>query len=181
MEEGRGDLSRLARGGKRIRKLVGKAPRDALVAWRKATGVKNGSNPDDGGGTTDGATDTPGISIQEWISRYLEAVKATKGDETHSSYESCLKCAKRYITKHLVYWLDRNDLLTFLDAARYCTLGSKTGWIGLCDRDDSPLAFPLRHLPKWKSECARLIAIDQTLYHLAPKESAVQFPRHFIA
>jgi hypothetical protein len=63
-------------GGKRIRKQVGKAPREALDAWRKATGVANGSIPDDGGETMDGATDTPGISVEVGIKRYLEAVEA---------------------------------------------------------------------------------------------------------
>ncbi len=73
-------------GGKRTRKKVGKAPREALDAWRKATGVANGSIPDDEDETTEGSTDTPGISIEAGIKQYLEAVKATKGLGTHGSY-----------------------------------------------------------------------------------------------
>ena len=90
-------------GGKRIRKKVGTAPREALDAWRKSTGVANGSIPADASEKADGTTDATGISIQEGVSRYLGAVKATKGDGTHSSYESCLRWAERHITKHLVY------------------------------------------------------------------------------
>ncbi len=105
-------------GGKQIRKQVGKAPREALDAWRKSTGVANGSIPADASEKTDGTTDATGVSIQGRVSRYLEAVKATKGDGTHSSYESCLRWAERHITKHLVYRLDRNDLLSLLAAGR---------------------------------------------------------------
>jgi|WetSurMetagenome_2_1015567.scaffolds.fasta_scaffold51393_2 hypothetical protein len=48
--------------GKRKRKQVGKAPREALDAWRKATGVANGSIPDDSSKTTDGITDRAGTA-----------------------------------------------------------------------------------------------------------------------
>jgi integrase len=109
-------------GGKRKRKLVGKAPREALDAWRKATGVANGSIPDDRTGTTDGTANKTGISIQEGIKQYLEAVEATKGAGTHSSYETCLRWAEQHITKHFVYRLDRNDLLRLFAAGR------KEGW-----------------------------------------------------
>ena len=112
--------------GKRIRKQVGNAPREALDAWRKATGVANGSIPGDANENTDGTTDATGISIQEGISQYLEAVKATKGDGTHSSYESCLRWAEHHITKHLVYRLDRNDLLVLFAAGRKEGLNQKT-------------------------------------------------------
>ena len=105
-------------GGKRTRKKVGKAPREALDAWRNATGVANGSIPDDEGETTDGTTDTPGISIENGIERYLEAVKATKGGGTYSSYKTCLRWAQRHITKHLVNRLNRNDLLDLFAAGR---------------------------------------------------------------
>src|ERR1039458_3540123 len=113
-------------GGKRIRKRVGKQPREALDAWRKATGVANGSIPADASEKADGTTDATGISIQEGVSQYLEAVKATKGDGTHSSYESCLRWAERHITKHLVYRLDRNDLLILFAAGRGEGLNQKT-------------------------------------------------------
>ena len=45
-------------GGKRTRKKVGKTPREALDAWRKASGVANSSIRDDEDETTDGSTDT---------------------------------------------------------------------------------------------------------------------------
>jgi len=89
-------------GGKRIRKQVGKAPREALDAWRKATGVANGSIPEDGGKTADGATDAPCLSIEDGIQQYLEAVEATKGLGTYGSYKTCLTWAARHITKRQV-------------------------------------------------------------------------------
>lgn len=116
--------------GKRTRVKCGKAPREALAAWREATGVANGSIPDDESETTDGATgganDDTSISIQEGITKYLEAVAATKGVGTHSSYESCLKWAERHITKHLVNRLNRNDLLGLFAAGRKEGLNQKT-------------------------------------------------------
>jgi hypothetical protein len=45
-------------GGKRIREQVGKQPREALDARRKATGLANGSVPADVSEPTDGTTDT---------------------------------------------------------------------------------------------------------------------------
>jgi hypothetical protein len=65
-------------GGKRTRRQVGKSPREALDAWRKATGVATGSIPADVS-ETDGAMDTPGISIEAGIKQCLDAVEATKG------------------------------------------------------------------------------------------------------
>jgi hypothetical protein len=53
-------------------------------------------------------------------------VKATKGGGTHSSYETCLRWAEHHITKHLVYRLDRNDLLTLFGAGREAELNQKT-------------------------------------------------------
>jgi integrase/recombinase XerD len=113
-------------GGKRIRKNVGKAPREALDAWQKATGVANGSIPADETEAADGTTDKTGISIQEGIKQYLEAVAATKGVGTHSSYKTCLRWAVRHITKHLVYRLDRNDLIGLFSAGRREGLSQKT-------------------------------------------------------
>ena len=112
-------------GGKRKRKLVGKAPREALAGWRNAAGAANGSIPADSSETTDETTDTTGISIEAGIKQYLEAVEATKGAGTHSSYETCLRWAEQHITKHLVYRLDRNDLLLFA-AGRKEGLNQKT-------------------------------------------------------
>ena len=66
-------------GGKRTRKKVGKFPREALDAWREATGASNGSIPDDEGEATDGSTHTPVTSIEAGIKLYLAAVKGTKG------------------------------------------------------------------------------------------------------
>lgn len=80
MERRRRVLSRLTRGLQTDTQKVGKAPREALDARRKATGVANGSIPADMSETTDGATHTPGISLEDGIEQYLEAVKATKGD-----------------------------------------------------------------------------------------------------
>src|SRR5579863_6519712 len=53
-------------GGKRIRKQVGKPPREALDAWRKSTGVTNGSIPDDEAETTAGATGYGGHLNRGW-------------------------------------------------------------------------------------------------------------------
>jgi hypothetical protein len=90
------------REGKRKRKLAGKKPREALDAWRTATGVANGSIPDEpdetahdltpdkADQTTDGTSDIPEITIEEGVKQYLEVVKATKGSGTYSSYETCL-------------------------------------------------------------------------------------------
>jgi hypothetical protein len=74
-------------GGKRNRKEVGKAPREALAGWRNAAEAANGSIPDDGSETADGATDTPDISIEAGIKQHLEAVEATKGLGTRGSYK----------------------------------------------------------------------------------------------
>jgi hypothetical protein len=79
MEGGRGVLSRLARVRQANTQTNWQDQRAALDAWRKATEVANGSISDDGDVTTDGATDTPGISIKAGIKQYLEAVEATKG------------------------------------------------------------------------------------------------------
>jgi len=113
-------------GGKRKRKQVGKAPREALDAWRKATGVANGSIPDDGGETSDAGTDSPRISIEAGIKQYLDAVEATKGLGTHSSYQTCLTWAERHLTKRLVNRLYRNDLLGLFAAGRKEELNQKT-------------------------------------------------------
>ena len=97
-----------------------------MDAWRKATGVANGSIPADEDEAADGTTDKTGISIQEGIRQYLEAVAATKGAGTHSSYETCLRWAVQHMTKHLVYRLDRNDLLALFAAGRKEGLNQKT-------------------------------------------------------
>ena len=112
--------------GKRRRKQIGKTPREALDAWRKATGRANGSIPDDEGDTTDGSSDTPGISIEDGIEQYFEAVKATKGIGTYGSYKASLTWAKRHITKRLVNRLNRNDLLSLFAAGRDEGLDQKT-------------------------------------------------------
>lgn len=112
--------------GDRKRKQVGKTPREALDEWRKATGVANGSIPDDEDGTTDASTEMPGITIEEGVKQYLEAVKATKGPGTYSSYETCLSWARVHIKKHLVYRLDRKDLLGLFAAGRDGGLNQKT-------------------------------------------------------
>ena len=126
------------REGKRKRKLAGIAPREALDAWRKATGVANGSIPDEADETTngsipdavkgaaDGTTEIPGLTIEEGIKQYLHAVKATKGLATHSTYTTCLDWAKRHITKHLIYRLDRMDLIRMFAAGREEGLNQKT-------------------------------------------------------
>jgi len=126
------------REGKRKRKLAGKKPREALDAWRTATGVANGSipgepdetahdlTPDRADQTTDGTSDIPGITIEEGVKQYLEAVKATKGSGTYSSYETCLAWARVHIKKHLVYRLDRKDLLGLFAAGRGEELNQKT-------------------------------------------------------
>ena len=88
--------------------------------------MANGSIPDDAAETTDEAKDTPGISIEVGINQYLEAVEATKGLGTHSSYKTCLTWAKRHITKHLVNRLNRNDLLGLFAAGRKEGLNQKT-------------------------------------------------------
>ena len=113
-------------GGKRTRKKAGKAPREALEAWRNATGVANGSIPDDQDQTTEGSTDTPGISVEDGIKLYLKAVEATKGIATHGSYKVCLTWAERHITKRLVNRLNRNDLLALFAAGRTEKLNQKT-------------------------------------------------------
>src|SRR5450631_2499039 len=78
MEGGGSSFLDWREGGKRKRKRrciqVGKAPRGALDAWRKATGVANGSIPDNGNVTKDEAADTAGISIDVGIEQYVEAV-----------------------------------------------------------------------------------------------------------
>ena len=112
--------------GKRIRQKVGTAPREALDAWRKAAGVANGSIPADEIEASDEATNKAGISIQDGVQQYLEAVAATKGPGTHSSYEACLKWAQPHIKKHLVYRLDRSDLLSLFAAGRKEELNQKT-------------------------------------------------------
>ncbi len=112
--------------GKRTRKKVGTAPREALDAWRKAAGVANGSIPADETEASGEDANKAGISIQDGIQQYLEAVAATKGTGTHSSYETCLRWAQQYITKHLVYRLDRRDLLGLFAAGRKEELNQKT-------------------------------------------------------
>jgi integrase/recombinase XerD len=130
--EGGGSFFLDWREGKRKRKLAGRAPREALDAWRNATGVANGSisddanESDDANNSTNEATNMPGITIEKGIKQYLTAVKATKGPGTHSSYETCLDWAKRHITRHLVYRLDRNDLLALFAAGRKEGLNQKT-------------------------------------------------------
>ena len=99
-------------GGKRKRKQAGEAPREALDAWRKATGVANGSIPEDGAETTAGTMVTPGISIEVGFKQYLDAVEATKELRTHASYKTCLTWTERHITKHLVNRLDRMTYTT---------------------------------------------------------------------
>jgi hypothetical protein len=88
--------------------------------------VANGSIPDDSSKTTDGTTDMTGITIQEGIQQYLEAVEATKSAGTHSSYATCLRWAEQHITKHLVYRLGRNDLLGLFAVDRKGGLNQKT-------------------------------------------------------
>lgn len=112
--------------GKRRRKQIGTKPREALDAWRNATGKANGSIPEDEDETTDGSTDATGISLDAGIKLYLEAVKATKGNGTHRSYKTCLTWAKSHITKHLVNRLNRSDLLGLFAAGRKEELDQKT-------------------------------------------------------
>ena len=126
------------REGKRKRKLAGKKPLEALDAWRTATGKANGSIPDEPDETahdltpdkadqpTDGTSDIPEITIEEGMKQYLEAVKATKSSRTYSSYETCLAWARVHIKKHLVYRLDRQDLLGSFAAGREVGLNQKT-------------------------------------------------------
>jgi alpha-D-ribose 1-methylphosphonate 5-phosphate C-P lyase len=64
--------------------------------------------------------------MEEGVKQYLEAVKATKGSGTYSSYETCLAWARSHIKKHLVYRLDRNDLLGLFGAGREEKLNQKT-------------------------------------------------------
>ena len=113
-------------GGKRKRKWVGKAPREALDGWEKAAGVANGSIPADETEAPDGTSDKTGISIEEGIKQYLEAVAATKSEGTHSSYKSCLRWAVRHVAKHLVYRLNRDDLIGLFAAGRKEGLDQKT-------------------------------------------------------
>ncbi len=112
--------------GKRTRKKAGKAPREALDAWRKAAGVANGSIPADETEKNEGTEGKTSISIQDGVKQYLEAVAATKGAETHRSYKTCLRWAEQHITKHLVYRLDRKDLLGLFAAGREEELNQKT-------------------------------------------------------
>lgn len=112
--------------GERRRKQVGKSPREALDAWRSATGVANGSIPADEAEAKDETAENTGISVQEGVKQYLEAVAATKSAETHRSYETCLTWAQKQITKHLVYRLNRSDLLGLFAAGRKEKLNQKT-------------------------------------------------------
>lgn len=112
--------------GKRRRRLAGKAPREALDTWRKAAGAVNGSFSADESQAEDGATEKTRISIQEGIKQYLGAVAATKGAETYRSYEACLRWVQGHISKHLVYRLDRSDLLGLFAAGREEKLNQKT-------------------------------------------------------
>lgn len=112
--------------GKRKRKQVGVAPREALDAWRKAAGVADGSISDDAEESVNDAEEPGGISIEAGIRRYLEAVKATKGSGTHDSYKTCLTWAQHHIKKHLVTRLNRNDLLDLFSAGRAEELNQKT-------------------------------------------------------
>lgn len=126
------------REGKRKRKLAGKKPKEALEAWRTATGVANGLipaepddtanglTPDNADQTADGTSDIKEITIEAGVKQYLEAVKATKGAATHSSYEACLRWAQLHIKRHLVYRLDRSDLLGLFAAGREEKLNQKT-------------------------------------------------------
>lgn len=126
------------REGKRKRKLAGKTPLEALEAWRTATGVANGLipaepdetandlTPDNADETADETSDITGITIEEGVKQYLEAVKATKGTATHSSYETCLRWAQQHIKRHLIYRLDRSDLLGLFAAGREEKLNQKT-------------------------------------------------------
>jgi hypothetical protein len=82
MERRRRVLFGLTRGLQTDTQKVGKAPREALDARRKATGVANGSIPADMSETTDGATHTPGISLEDGIEQYLEAVRLRRVTET---------------------------------------------------------------------------------------------------
>ena len=102
-------------GGKRVRKLAGKAPREALDAWRRAIGVANGSMFGDWSEAEDGAKKTQGISTEDGIEQFLQAVKATKGNGTRSPNKTCLRCAWRHIMQHLVNRLNRNDLLACIN------------------------------------------------------------------
>ena len=113
-------------GGTRTRKKVGKSPREALDAWRNATGVAIGSIPYDEDDTTEGSTDTPGISIEDGIKLYLAAVKATKGIETYRSYKGCLTWAAKQIKKRLVKRLNRDDLIELFATGRREELNQKT-------------------------------------------------------
>ena len=88
--------------------------------------MANGSIPADESEATDGTTNIPGITIKDGIEKYLEAVEATKGDGTHTSYKTCLRWAERHITKHLVHRLNRNDLLGLFAAGRKEGLNQKT-------------------------------------------------------
>jgi hypothetical protein len=69
--------------GKRTGKQVGKSPREALDAWRKATGMANGSIPADETEAVAGTADKTCILIREGIKQYLEAVAVTKGAGTY--------------------------------------------------------------------------------------------------
>lgn len=111
---------------KRRRKQVAKTPREALDAWRKAAGIANGSIPADETEAAEGTTDRTDLSIQEGMRQYLEAVAATKGTGTYSSYQACLSWAQQHIKKHLVQRLDRSDLLGLFAAGRKEELNQKT-------------------------------------------------------
>ena len=125
------------REGKRKRKLAGRTPLEALEAWRTATGVANGLipaepdetshdlTPDNADETAGETSDIKGITIEEGVKQYLEAVKATKGTATHSSYETCLRWAQQHIKRHLIYRLGRNDLLGLFAAGREEKLNQK--------------------------------------------------------
>jgi len=112
--------------GKRVRRQVGKSPREALDAWRKATAVANGSITADELDDDDVAAAARGVTIKEGIRLYLEAVKATKGSRTYVTYEACLRWAKSHLTKTFVSRLTRNDLLALFAAGREEGLNQKT-------------------------------------------------------
>ena len=95
--------------GKRRRKQIGKTPRVALTHGEQPPERLMAQFPmmrD----TTDGSTDTPGISIEDGVQLYPEAVKATKGIGTFGSYKARLTWAERHITKRLVNRLNRNGV-----------------------------------------------------------------------
>jgi hypothetical protein len=68
-----------------------------------------------------------GITIEAGIKKYLEAVEATKGAGNTPFLQNMLERGlSSHITKHLVYRLDRNDLLGLFAAGRKEGLNQKT-------------------------------------------------------